>query len=403
MIVSKNEFLSQRGDSVLEVVLSMAIVAMIAPFLYTQILSANNTVADSVVVENITGLRNGVLNFVRMNQNSWPDVAQIRLSDEELDAVSELPTAGFIDKYTVRGVTVSDIYLAFDLGYDPLRTNKIARMIGVDAAVVATDGVAYGDAWAVAAPDFQPGDLIYRITRSAAGQDMSKYLHRAGDEDLNVMMRDMNMGRNNIYDIGTIMGKSLSVNNLSTTFVETELLSADNIYFSSGANISSNMAYVGTLRVTGDLSGFRDIYANKINGSGPTTTGHVITDQATVTDTLIVGNRLNLRSDSSHTVSDFTAISAGSVATTFVGTDEIVFLENYGLTVSGELLTAGSAPLRVGNWYFPSGRAPQFDKLTLGRATIPASPTRGEFGVIMTSGWRNVPSLNTVPTLGGVK
>ncbi len=393
---SKNDFISQRGYSVLEVSLSMAIVAMVAPFLYSQILSANTTVVDTVMAEKVMGLRNGVLNFVRMNQDAWPDVAQIRLSDEELDAISELPTAGFIDKYAVRGATVADIYLAFDLGYDALRTNKLARAIGADAAVVADDGIAYGASWAVAAPDFQPGNLIYRISRNTAGEDTSKYLHRAGEDGLNVMMRDMNMGKNNIYDIGTVIGKSISATNLSTTFLETELLSADNIYFSSGANLSADTAFVGDLRVTGDLSGFRNIYADVINGTGLGTVGNVVADRAAVTNSLTVGGNFNLRSESARTVSGFTALSAGSVATTFIGADEIVFLENFGLTISGELLRAGSAPLRIGNWYFPSGKAPRFDELKLGRAKIPAAPDKREFDIIMKSGWRDVPAVDSV-------
>ena len=141
------------------------------------------------MARNIIALRGNVLNYVRANQDRWPDVAQIKLADDELSEISGVATAGFIDKYAVSGATITDVYLAFDTGLKPIRTMRVARHIGMDAAVVSDDGVAYGASWAVSAPDFQPGQLIYRVTRDIAGIDTSKYLHRTSsdDEDLNVM------------------------------------------------------------------------------------------------------------------------------------------------------------------------------------------------------------------------
>ena len=139
---------SQRGASMTEVLLAMAIVAMAAPFLYGQIADTNNRLRDIAAANKIIGLRDSVLNFVRLNQNTWPDVAQIKLSDEELDSISDVPVAGFIDKYSLNGATVTDVYLSFDLNQSSLRTNQVARHIGSDAAVVGSDGIAYGGAWA---------------------------------------------------------------------------------------------------------------------------------------------------------------------------------------------------------------------------------------------------------------
>lgn len=102
--------------------------------------------------------------------------AQIRLDETELDAISPDAAAGLIDKYSVNGAVVTDVYLAFEFANTDVRTNKIARHIGGDAAVVGADSVAYGNTWAVAAPDFIPGDLIYRISRDVAGTDTSRYL-----------------------------------------------------------------------------------------------------------------------------------------------------------------------------------------------------------------------------------
>ena len=68
--------------------------------------------------------------------------------------------------------------MAFDLGKTELRKSQVARHIGTDAAVVGVDGVAYGRTWAVAAPDFKPGNLIYRSTRDYDGEYKTRFLHR---------------------------------------------------------------------------------------------------------------------------------------------------------------------------------------------------------------------------------
>lgn len=393
MAVYKEAFYcdSCRGSSLLEVLLAMAIVAMATPFLYTQIVDTNKSLRDMVTANKIIALRDPMLNFVRLNQGAWPEVVQIRLADEELDSISEIPTAGFIDKYKVNGATVTDIYLAFDLNENDLRTNQIARHIGDDAAVVGDDGIAYAKSWAVSAPDFKPGNLIYKISRDIDGEDKTKYLHRtsSSEEDkLNVMFRDLNMGGKNIYDVGGIFAKSAEVRNVLTLFVESERLVADTFYFSSGATLDGDKAAFGTMRVSGDISGFRNIYANVLNDNKFTTSGRIIADRATVTNSVNIANDLNLKSDSYRTISAFSGITAHNVITSYISTEEINFYENFGLTISGELLMSTTPPLKIGSWTFPSYTPPTFKELTLSRASVPAAPVSEEFSVIMSSVWQ---------------
>ena len=381
---------TESGASLLEVLLAMAIVAMATPLLYSQISDTNDTLRDIAAANKIIELKDPVLNFVRLNQNDWPDVAQIKLSDEELDEISDAPKAGFIDKYAVNGATITDVYLAFDLGGTDLRTSKIAQHIGADAAVVGGDGIAYGRTWAVAAPDFKTGDLIYRISRDIDGEDKTRYLHRTetGEENLNVMLRDLNMNNNRIYDVGTIIAKSAKINNATSQFIEASRLVADTLYFSSGANLDGEQAIFDSIRVTGDISGFRNIYASTLNGNKYTTSGSIIADKATVVNSVNVGNNLTIKSDTSRTISGFTGIVAHDVVTSYVSAEEIIFYDNFGLTVSGELLMSTTAPLKIGSWTFPSLTPPKFSELYLSRSTIPAMPNSEEFGVIMTSDWQ---------------
>ena len=392
MTVTGNKIFSNdsHGASIMEVLLAMAIVAIATPFVYRQIAQTNHTVHDIAVARQIISVRDSVLNYVRMNQDKWPDTAQIKLDDQELGAISDMAVAGFIDKYAVNGATITDVYLAFDLPDDDLRTNKIARHIGGDAAVVGADSVAYGNTWAVVAPDFIPGDLIYRVTRDVSGEDTSKYLHRAtsGEDDFNVMMRDLDMAHHHIYNVATMGAESARVKNGRTVFIESDDIVANTVYFSSGANLDGEEVHIGDLRVSGDMSGFRNVYADNINGRGYTTSGRIVADRATVLDTVNVANDLVLKSDSSRTISGFTGISANSVVAPFISAQEIIFYDNFGLTVSGELLMSTNSPIKIGNWVFPSTKPPQFSKFTLSRATLPPAPSSRDFREIMRSGWR---------------
>ena len=382
-----------RGASILEVLMSMAIVAIAAPFVYSQIIETNNDIRDMAIARNITDLRPVVLNFIRLNQDTWPDVAQIKMSQEDMDMVAEGISAGFIDKYVINGASVTDVYLSFNTGSTNLRTSNIAHHIGDDAAVVGADGVAYGRTWAVSAPEFNTGDLIYRITRDVAGEDNTKYLHRgtSGEDDLNVMMRDLNMGGYNIYDIGGIEASAFRGRDVTATFVTTDDLAANSIYFSNGANMTGNNVSINTLRVTDDIIGFRNIYANKLNNNGFSTSGRIIADRATVSKSLNVAENLNLKAASARTISGFAGLKAGSVYAPFLSTTEIMFYDNFGLTVSGELMMSTTAPIKFGGWIFPSKTPPSFTDLEISRAEIPPMPEDEDFEELLMTGWKSVP------------
>jgi type II secretory pathway pseudopilin PulG len=392
VIVCKQKILNNNssGASIIEVVLAMAIVSMATPFVYNQIAKTNQTIKDITIAKQIMTTRDNALNFVRLNQGDWPDIAQIQLNQEELKTISENATAGFIDKYTVSGATLTDVYLSFDLNQSELRAKQIAKHIGTDAAVVDTDGIAYGDTWAVAAPEFKPGNLIYRITRDISGQDTARYLHRAtsGEDDFNVMQRDLNMDGHHIYNTASLVAKSIESRNATAQFINTDNLYAETVYFSSGANLSGDEAWFDNLRVSGDMYGFRNIYASDLNGSGYTTNGHIITDKANVLNSINVANNLTIKSDSTRTISGFTFISANSVYTPFVSCTEMYMSENFGLTVSGELLMSTTPPLKIGNWIFPSAKPPQFTNFSVDRANIPQMPNNADFQKITNSDWR---------------
>lgn len=400
MTVFNREFFSnsERGASVIEVLLAMAIIVMASPFVYSQITKTSHMLHDISVAKKIMSTRDATLNFVRMNQDTWPDNAQIRLSDEELDLISTDASTGFIDKYNVRGATITDVYLAFSVADTNLRTTQIAQHIGDAAAVVSDNGVAYGATWAVQAPDFAPGDLIYRISRDVVGEDTAKYLHRgtSGEDDLNVMQRDLDMAQHHVYNVANLNADSARIKNANVIFAESENILANTVYFSSGANIDNADISIGDVRVSSDVSGFKNITSDNINGRGYTTDGRIIADRATITKSVNVANNLILKSDSARTVSGFTGITANSVYAPYIYAEEMTFYNNFGLTVSGELLMSTTSPLKIGDWVFPSTKPPYFSNFSVSRATLPQMPSNKEFEELMRDGWQQTNETNII-------
>ena len=386
----RSEITAQSGGGVVEVLLALIIVAVAAPFTYSMITEATHNMHNMAIANDIISLRSGMLNFIRINQDLWPDVAQIKLSDEELAEFSDAIASGFIDKYSVRGGIIIDAYLAFNFDLPTKRVAQIAKNIGADAALVGPDGVAYGDSWAVTAPDFHEGNLVYKITRNLSDIDMARFLHRgsSGDDNLNMMERDLNMGGHDVYNVGGIVAKSLQVRNLDATFVNSDTVDAKNVYFSSGANVNGDNVKIGVLRVSGDINGFRNIEANRINNSEYTVNGRIITDRATINKSVNVAHDLTLKSSTLRTISGFAGMTVGSLYAPYIYTTEITFYENFGLTVSGELLLSTTAPIKLGSWSFPSTTPPSFKVLNLTRAAIPAIPESDEFNGILESGWK---------------
>lgn len=396
MTVYKKHFysvdkMSQRGASVSEVILAVAVVLAVSPFMYTQIINVSNEARDVAKANQIVHLRDNVINFLRMNQNRWDDTVEIKLSAEEIESISPLVHSAFVDKYKVNGATVSDVYLAFTIPESGYSVANIAKQIGEDAAVVREDGVAYSQTWAVTAPDdFFVGDLIYKISRDFDGADKSRFLHRGtmGEDELNKMQRTLHMNNYNIFNVNDINGISAKITDVDAVFLDSDVIDANNMYFSSGANINSENAQIVSMRVTGDTNGFKTITADKLNGNKYTTNGRLIVDRATIGKTLNVSGNLILKSTSSRIISGFSGISMNKLLTPYLSATDLVFFENFGITVSGELLLSGKTPLKVGSWSFPSTTPPSFSRFILTRASVPSVPDKYEFKKITSKDWQ---------------
>ena len=374
-----------------EVILAVAVIVAVSPFMYNQILNMTRDSEDIAKANQIVKYRDGIINFLRVNQNKWEDADEIKMTDEEIKEIAPLAHTVFIDKYKVNGATITEAYLAFTIPQSGYRVANIAKQIGEDAAIVREDGVAYSQSWAVSAPeDFYVGDLIYRVSRDFEGADKSKFLHRGtmGEDNLNQMQRNLHMNNFNIFNVSDIDAVSAKIVDVDAVFLNASVVDANNIYFSSGANMNSANMAVGSMRVTGDTNGFKTIRADKLNGNKYTTNGRIIADRATIGNSINVSGNLILKSASATTSSGFGGISMNKLLTPYISATDMSFFENYGITVSGELLLAAQAPLKIGNWVFPSVTPPSFSKFILTRATLPVTPAIDEFKKLTGKDWQ---------------
>ncbi len=396
VIVYKKHFnrlilMSQRGASMTEAILAVAVIVAVSPFIYNQILNMTHDYEDIAKANQIVKYRDGIINFLRINQNKWEDADEIKMTDEEIEEIAPLAHTVFIDKYKVNGATITEAYLAFTIPQSRYRVANIAKQIGEDAAVVREDGIAYSQSWAVSAPEnFYVGDLIYRVSRDFEGADKSKFLHRGtmGEDNLNQMQRNLHMNNFNIFNVSDIDAVSTKIVDADAVFLDASVVDANNIYFSSGVNMNSANMAVGSMRVTGDTNGFKTIMADKLNGDKYTTNGRIIADRATIGNSINVSGNLILKSASATTSSGFGGISMNKLLTPYISATDMSFFENYGITVSGELLLAAQAPLKIGTWVFPSVTPPSFSKFILTRATLPATPDADEFKKLTDKDWQ---------------
>ena len=396
MIVCKKHFyhsysMAQRGASMTEVILAVAVMVAVSPFMYNQITNMAHDAQDIATANQIVKSRDGIINFLRINQQQWADTDEIQMTEEEIKKIAPMAHTGFVDKYKVNGAAITEAYVAFTIDEPMFRIVNIARQIGDDAAVVREDGIAYAQSWAVSAPeDFYVGDLIYRVARDFAGADKSKFLHRGtmGEDYLNQMQRDLHMNNFNIFNVSDIDALSAKIVDVDAVFLNASVIDTESLYFSSGANMNSSNIAIGSMRVTGDTSGFKLISADKLNGDKYTTSGRIITDRATIGNSVNVAGNLVIKASSSTTSSGFGGISMNKLLTPYISATDMAFFENYGITVSGELLLTDKAPLKIGSWVFPSTTPPSFSKFILTRATLPTTPDADEFKILTHKDWQ---------------
>ena len=409
MLMKKTEmiFNNESGAGLIEVLLAIGLVAALTPFVYLRVSETSREIRDIAFAKNVMAVQSDIMNYIRLNQDLWDKTAEVSLKEKELDEIfSEdtriMPYAVFIEKYPIKQGSGFEAYAVFDTsGYAVPRVAKIAGFIGDSAGVVHEGHVAYGvfGDWGASSPDFAAGDLVYRIKSDFSNMSSEKYLHRSSSKGLNEMQRDLSLDWNEIYDIGAVSAKSFKARDLTALFANADRLTAESLLFPNGANLDADKTSFGSIRVNGDLSGFRNIMAKSVGASGAvgwSANADLVADRATVKDFVNVGGNLLLKSSAAKTISGFAGANAHSVYGPFVSATELYFAPGFGITISSELLSSSSeVPIKLGSWSFPSGTAaPRFTILSVVRAggeVSAALPQNvSEFSKILDTGWKEL-------------
>lgn len=315
--LNKN-FMAQRGASMLEVILAVALVLMLVPFMYYHIADMNNTVKDVALANQIVKLRDPVVDFVRVNQSEFSsdDGSAVQFTAEELASIAPLAQSGWVFRNNMVGGSSIEVYLLFSLG-TAYRTANIAKYIGSDAALVSDDNIAYSNDWAVSFDDdLTPGDLVFKITHDFSEADNDRYLHRGtiGGAHLNRMERTLNMNFNNLYNVKNISvpnpdgcsedvccdGDDCGVayiNSAQALFLNagSGIVNVNNATFSSGAEIktSDGSPHIGKLTVLGDVDNLKEIDTKTIDA----TAGMLYAQNISLSGNIEIGNNLSLGID----------------------------------------------------------------------------------------------------------
>ena len=320
--------MAQRGASMLEVILAIALVLMLVPFMYYHIADMNNTVKDVAMANQIVKLYDPVIDFIRVNNDDFTseDGSAIPLTSEELAEIAPLAKNGWVFKNDIVGGNTVEIYLlfSFDSAY---RTANIAKYIGADAALVSDDNVAYSGDWAVSFDDeLTPGDLVFKITHDFSDADNNKFLHRGtiGGAHLNRMERDLNMNLNNLYNVKNITipnpadcstDDCCSGDNCGWAYIAgaqakflnagTNTVNVNNAIFSKGAEISSvGEPHIGHLTVAGNVINLGEIDTETLEA----TSGTLYAQDIILTGNINIGSSLRLGIDQNLHIGDVSAL-----------------------------------------------------------------------------------------------
>jgi len=342
---------SQRGASVLEVIFAIALVMAITPFMFNQISEMTHTVKDVSAARDIVNLRGDIVNYVRANQQNWPN-GSIEISDEDLADLAPDAHAGIIYKDTVQGATITEIYLAFAIDASKYRASNIAKYIGNEAAIVHNDNIAYSDTWSVTAPDsFNSGDLIYRITRDFEGDNQNVYLHRGigGGDNLNQMQRPLHMNNNDMVNVGNVNANNFSAH-ITTGYADYLNMGSDGFIitegaiFQHGATINASAIDVSNdllvnLQPNSKISGFSNITAGSLNAHNSSNGVSVSVEDSDVDTSFRVRGNLNLADT---TISGLDKLTAYGNISALTITSTIFQLQRAAtFVVSGDALAFG--------------------------------------------------------------
>ena len=343
----------EAGSSMMEVILAIALVLAVTPFLYGQISSMTEMVQDIHYAKKIVAMRNNIITFMRVNESDWGQMDEPpKITPEQIKEIAPGAKNMIVDNQSEQ-TGVMDVYVVFPRRKTNLRTAKVAKYIGSDAAVVQHGGIAYAQNWAVQdEKNFEEGDLIFRVSRDYALENKTKYLHReAGVKgDLTTMLTNLHMNNNYMYNVGEMSGKYIDMHNSIATKVrciqtDNNIDYIDDVRFLGGVNITDSYIYAENVSYVNTLYGLNIEAAEVNNNKDPLIIGRDVT----ISNSVSVGNDLILKyneNDTSvKTVLDISFLGTQGLSSYFINASNLIYTTNekelsessFGITVASNL------------------------------------------------------------------
>ncbi|MDR0319566.1 MAG: hypothetical protein LBH81_02390 [Rickettsiales bacterium] len=392
---------AERGASLLDVILTIGIIGISAPFLYGKIEGGAREIREIAYANHLTRLGNAARNFTALNEPLWPDNYQMEIPAEEFfetlapfgatQSRNLPPPRAVVFKSTSNaGVKTATAYLIADMeSSTALSAHRFARLLGPEGGVSEEGGFAYSanGQWSARIPGLEPGRIVLRISEHNLDGDRARFLHRvrvAEQPELNSMETDLGMsdgGRHSsIINAKNLSGVGLEADDASAGHISAELLSANSANFQKGLRLKPDRVFINSLRVGGDLVGARKITASSLFGGTPGgglgalsesshgAQGKIIADRTTVSMELSVGNNLVVKPGFARSVSAFAEISAYSLSAPQITAGHLSVGGAAGITVSSDKMADSlNPPLKLGGWSFPNSAnaAPEFRVLKI--------------------------------------
>ncbi len=253
----------EKGLTIFEAILAIAIVFLIIPFAYKKINSTTQEIQDISIAKYITNFNNPILNYIKINQNLWESIGTQEIdSNEFLSKLedyglkeSDMKFQNYITSYSViikkttnaSGGSIINAYLIVEFSNDfsQIRLTKIAKQMGASAGTIGPDGIVHSilGNWILDSSNIKNNVIVYKVdTTNQTVQNIS-YLHRlkmGSREDLNKMETTLYFGdafyKFNIAFTKDVFGNLLNITRDIATFVlNADNIETDTVYFSDGA------------------------------------------------------------------------------------------------------------------------------------------------------------------------
>ena len=377
--INKNEI----GSSILEHILVLALIFSIIPIFYKNIRNISDEIKAINTAKKIIILKNSALNFIRINNKNWETDKLIKISSDNIKYVSSSINYALVNKHFEQGYYVINLYLVFTLDLPKIQIDRISKSIGSDSDIVKTNKTFFIDYKKIEHQELSENDLIFRVKLITNNSDLSKYLHKKDISNFNKMERNLDMNNFSIFNIATIYSDSVKTENINSKFIDSNKIKSKDTYFIEGCFIYPNNVTINNIDIKDDIANFKNINVDTLNDNKFTTSGKIVSNKVSVNNSLNVGNNLKMLSLSKKTINNIEAINSHSLNSTHIKTNEIHFLNGFGINLSYDLMLNNKSPLHIGSWKFTKeNQIPTINTITL-KNNIPKNPNINDYKKVL--------------------